>query len=229
MSDDWIFMVFQEEEGKQYQMKYAKVGEWDKWYEMERETVNVPNLSGNHLAFYNDDGEAFICDLSKLPKKVSDCKKINREDEYIYNPSMNKTDSTRFAYSQLNAANQEITMTVVKIEGDDFKYTDYPPLPCQSSKTVVGYGVDQFKDDTIIHSEVFQIDQDTSSSQLCYFDLATQKNTCQGWADQGIADFDGKYLLYHTFKATGLILRDMECYCKDKPEACPFDEYRDIH
>ncbi|HOB72590.1 MAG TPA: hypothetical protein PKM18_12475, partial [bacterium] len=127
---------------------------------------------------------------------------------------------------RLNLTNQEILMTVVKIEGDEFKYTDHPPLPCQSSKNVVGFGVNQFKDDTIVHSEVFQIDQDTRSKQLCYFDLKTQKNTCQNWADQGIADFEGnKYLLYHTFLATGLILRDMECYCKLEPEACPFDEY----
>ena len=224
ISDDWIFMVFQEEDGKQYQMKYAKVGEWDKWYEMERETVNVPNLSGDNLAFYNNEGKAYICDLSKLPKKVSDCKLINREGEYIYNPVTNKTDPTRFAYTKLTV-NQEIIMTVVKIEDSGFKYTD-STVPCQSKKEVTGYGVDQFKDDMIVHAEVFKVDQDKRSAQPCYYDVKTQKNTCQNWADQGIADFEGsKYLLYHTFKATGLILRNMECYCKLEPDACPFDEY----
>jgi hypothetical protein len=225
ISDKWVFMVFQEEDGKQYQMKYAKVGEWNKWYEMERETVNVPNLSGDNLAFYNNEGKAYICDLSKLPKKVSDCKLINREEEYIYNPVMNKTDPTRFAYTKLNSTEQNITMTIVKIENGEFKYTD-STLPCQSKKEVTGWGVHQFKDDMIVHAEVFKVDQDKRSAQLCYYDVKTQKNTCQNWADQGIADFEGsKYLLYHTFLATGLILRDVECYCNDKPEACPFDEY----
>lgn len=225
MSDKWVFMVFQEEDGKQYQMKYAKVGEWNKWYEMERETVNVPNLSGDNLAFYNNEGKAYICDLSKLPKKVSDCKLINREEEYIYNPVMNKTDPTRFAYTKLNSTEQNITMTIVKIENGEFKYTD-STLPCQSKKEVTGWGVHQFKDDMIVHAEVFKVDQDKRSAQLCYYDVKTQKNTCQNWADQGIADFEGsKYLLYHTFLATGLILRDVECYCNDKPEACPFDDY----
>ena len=187
--------------------------------------MNVPNLSGDNLAFYNNEGKAYICDLSKLPKKASDCKLINREGEYIYNPVMNKTDPTRFAYTKLNSTEQKITMTIVKIENGEFKYTD-STVPCQSKKEVTGWGVHQFKDDMVVHAEVFKVDQDKRSAQLCYYDVKTQKNTCQNWADQGIADFEGsKYLLYHTFLATGLILRNMECYCKDKPDACPFDEY----
>ena len=39
----------------------------------------------------------------------------------------------------------------------------------------------------------------------------------------GDAEFEGKWLLYQKLNSTPLILRDMECYCKEEG-VCPFEE-----
>ena len=39
----------------------------------------------------------------------------------------------------------------------------------------------------------------------------------------GDAEFEGKWLLYQKINSTPLILRNMECYCKEE-NICPFEE-----
>ena len=39
----------------------------------------------------------------------------------------------------------------------------------------------------------------------------------------GFAEFEDKWLLYQKKGSTPLILRDMECYCKEEG-VCPFEE-----
>ncbi|HRZ80353.1 MAG TPA: hypothetical protein P5044_10115, partial [bacterium] len=38
----------------------------------------------------------------------------------------------------------------------------------------------------------------------------------------GFSEFEGKWLLYQKINSTPLILRDMDCYCKEEG-VCPFE------
>ncbi|HSW60783.1 MAG TPA: hypothetical protein VLJ60_08290 [bacterium] len=223
-NEKWLALNFREKTYAPYKIIYADVNEW-KWHEFEIDYPEyAPDISGNNLVFNDDKGNAYICDLSKFPDKVSDCKLINREGEYIYNPVMNKTDPTRIAYATRNEIDQEIIIKVVKIEGEKLNYSEHK-LPYQPFGNIYKNSVDQFKDETIVHKIIVsKIDQNAITT-VCYFDLNTQKNLCQKstWPDGGIFDFDGKYLLCHT--NVYVILRDMECYCKEYPDQCLYDEY----
>ena len=39
----------------------------------------------------------------------------------------------------------------------------------------------------------------------------------------GFGEFEGEWLLYQKRSSTSLILRNMECYCKEE-NVCPFEE-----
>jgi len=39
----------------------------------------------------------------------------------------------------------------------------------------------------------------------------------------GFSEFEGKWFLYQRLNSTPLVLRDMDCYCKEEG-ICPFEE-----
>ncbi|HQB10645.1 MAG TPA: hypothetical protein PLW37_12335, partial [bacterium] len=71
---------------------------------------------------------------------------------------------------------------------------------------------------------------------LCYYRIDKKKKYCMKKMDNdetysdgttrfpyGYAEFEGKWLLYQKRSSTPLILRDMDCYCKEEG-VCPFEE-----
>ena len=72
--------------------------------------------------------------------------------------------------------------------------------------------------------------------RLCYYRIDKNKKYCmkkmekdESYSDgttifpYGYAEFEGRWLLYQKRNSTPLILRDMECYCKEEG-VCPFEE-----
>ncbi|HNW15709.1 MAG TPA: hypothetical protein PKM15_03320, partial [bacterium] len=107
-------------------------------------------------------------------------------------------------------------------EESGIKYAVNPVQQTESGTYVTI--VDSFSGDKVLYGELFSVSAETEDSKLCYYSIIKKEKYCQKKIgtkyNQIYGDFEGKYLIWQS-----LYLRDMECYCKLEPEACPFDEY----
>ncbi|HPV21340.1 MAG TPA: hypothetical protein PK102_06855, partial [bacterium] len=103
----------------------------------------------------------------------------------------------------------------------------------KNAYTLSPYG---FKGNLILYVEVTYNDNSGSGGRLCYYRLDKKKKYCMKKMENdavypdgttrypyGFSEFEGKWLLYQKINSTPLILRDMECYCKEEG-ICPFEE-----
>ena len=91
LSNKWVFLVLNETDGGPDLMLYAEIGLWQ-WTQIGEGIAYHPNIVGNKLAFYMDDFNGYVCDLSKTPKTLSECVKANREGEEIRHPVLDQSN-----------------------------------------------------------------------------------------------------------------------------------------
>jgi hypothetical protein len=229
LNDKWAFANISEPGSKK--MSYAKVGEW-KWTSLGEGLGWFPSLVGDKLSFTDDDVNGWICDLSKNPQKLSDCLKFNKEGEqteYLY---FDKEDENRFAYY----STFERKIVLAEKEDDSYKRTDIiTEFTEASSKNAFSLLPRMFRGNILLYEEV-TTDGNEYGGLLCYYRIDKKKKYCMKKMDNdetysdgttrfpyGYAEFEGKWLLYQKRSSTPLILRDMECYCKEEG-VCPFEE-----
>lgn len=231
LNDKWAFVNLRETKSSPYKMMYAKVGEW-KWTALGEGDGWFPSIVGNTLSFVDDDVNGWICDLTKSPQKLTDCLKFNEDGEqteYLY---FDKENETRLVF--YSTFDKKIVLA--EKDGETYKRTD---LIIEFTEATAKNGVSllprTFRENLLLYEEV-TTDGSFSGGLLCYYRLDKKKKYCMKKMDRdasyedgttmfpyGYAEFEGKWLLYQKRSSTPLILRDMECYCKEEG-VCPFEE-----
>ena len=229
LNEKWAFVNLVDSNGKR--MLYAKVGEW-KWTSLGNGVANHTSLVDNYLGIYDEEKNGYICDLSKNPKSFSDCMKINRENEKVSIIELNKDDPSEFVFN-LNG----VGITTAKIKDEkivDYQtiISDFTPETSDNAYTLSPY---QFRGNLLLYVEITYRDGVGSGGRLCYYRMDKHKKYCmkkmekdESYSDgttifpYGFSELEGKWLLYQKINSTPLILRDMECYCKEE-NICPFE------
>ncbi|MBP7433400.1 hypothetical protein KA996_07650, partial [bacterium] len=228
LNDKWAFANISEPGSKK--MSYAKVGEW-KWTSLGEGTGWEPGIVGNTLVLVDDNVNGWICDLTKTPKNLSECKKVNRDGEEVRGIRINQKNEKQFIY------NSNISKLVyLELKDALFSYkdliTDFTEATVKNKFSLAAL---QFKGDILLFEEITS-DGYYPGGLLCYYRIDKKKKYCMKKMDNdgsyddgttrfpyGFAEFENKWILYQKKGSTPLILRDMDCYCKEEG-VCPFEE-----
>ena len=230
LNDKWAFVNLQETENSPYKMMYAKVGEW-KWTELGEGFGWEPGIVGDTLVLVDDDINGWICDLSKSPRKITDCMKVNRDGEKVRGIRINKNDETKFVYNS-----NIMKLVSLELKDGSFIYNDLiTDFTAETEKNAYSLAALEYKDNILLFEEIVS-DSSSYGGLLCYYRTDKDKKYCMKKMEDditfddgttkfpyGFAEFEGKWLLYQKKGSTPLILRDMECYCKEE-SVCPFEE-----
>ena len=229
LNEKWAFVNLVEAGSKR--MMYAKVGEW-KWTSLGDGLGWFPSLVGDTLSFVDDNVNGWICDLSKRPQKLEECLKFNQEGEqteYLY---FDKENENRFVY--YDTFKRKIVF--VERTGDKFERKDLiTEFTEESVPQASSIPPRMLRGNLLLYEEITYKDGVGSGGRLCYYRLDKNKKYCmkkmeddKSYSDgstifpYGYAEFEGKWLLYQKRNSTPLILRDMDCYCKEEG-VCPFE------
>ena len=214
---------------------YARTGEW-KWttlaYGNPEGKAAELSISGDNAMFYHYGTDAsWLCDLSKSPKKVTDCKKVGREGELVGFPKFDKDNPNRIAYRPIADGIPGTRFVIMDISKDSWKVEkefDIPPTETKYLRTQLV----EFKSNIMLYREDYQMDASgyQVDGKLCYYRIDKEKSYCSKLIEgrktdygQGWSTFEGKYLFWQPAYRVGYILRDMECYCKEEG-VCPFED-----
>ncbi|HQM86124.1 MAG TPA: hypothetical protein PLD55_15700 [bacterium] len=238
MNDKWVFANIREE-NQSSRMMYAKVGDpssnstadsW-KWTVLGEGTLRYSELGGDYLGIYDEQKNGYICNLSKTPKSFTDCLKINRDGEKLSIVVFNKSNSNEFIYNSNGKG-----IVLAKLNQNKFEYidlvTDFTEETEENAYTLSPYS---FNGNIVVYAEITYKDDD-SGSRICYYRIDKKKKYCMKKMDKdesysdgttqfryGFSEFEGKWFLYQKLNSTPLILRDMDCYCKEEG-VCPLEE-----
>ena len=230
LNEKWAFVNLGEVGSKR--MMYAKVGEW-KWTSLGDGVANHTSLADDYLGIYDEDKNGYICDLSKNPRSFSDCMKINRENEKLSMIKFNLDDPSEFVFNLNGVGIAKAKIKDEKIVDYQMIISDFTSETADNAYTLSPY---QFKGNLILYVEITYRDGVGSGGRLCYYRMDKHKKYCmkkmekdESYSDgttifpYGFSELEGKWLLYQKINSTPLILRDMECYCKEE-NICPFEE-----
>ncbi|HPS30050.1 MAG TPA: hypothetical protein PLZ43_07335, partial [bacterium] len=231
LNDKWVFANIREP-NQSSRMSYAKVGEW-KWTVLGEGTLRMSNLSGDRFALFTDNLIGYVCDLDKSPKSFNDCYKVNQGEEGVRYLTLDKENSNRAVYSSTLGK-----IVLMEYKDGKWNYTDLITSYSDEVKDyAIGFIVNMVRGKTMLYEEAYQLSSSTGhyGDKLCYYNFNSQKKYCMKKMDKdkeyngipiypyGDAEFEGKWLLYQKLNSTPLILRDMDCYCKEE-RICPFEE-----
>jgi len=229
LNEKWAFVNLVDANGKR--MMYAKVGEWN-WTSLGNGLGWFPSLVGNTLSFVDDNVNGWICDLSKKPQKLEDCLKFNQDGEqteYLY---FDKENENRFVY--YDTFKRKIVL--VERNGDKFERKDLiTEFTEESASKAYSVPPRMLRGNLLLYEEI-TTDGAKYGGRLCYYRIDKNKKYCMNKMEDdktysdgttifpyGFSEFEDQMLLYQTRGSTSLILRNMECYCKEEG-VCPFEE-----
>ncbi|HRZ79625.1 MAG TPA: hypothetical protein P5044_06440, partial [bacterium] len=203
---------------------YASVNDWQ-WKKLGEGLIYYPHILDD-IAFFNYNNAIWACDLAKLPTDIATgCKKVSRDGEKASAPFPKRGNSSLVAYIGGSGLNK---FTIADLSKDPIEYTDLNIQPL--SPDLISYTSGQWDGDIIAFSELYQFSQVDVDYRMCYYSISKDKKVCfpnpspygnrMGYIFGGV---EGKYI---TYQPTGaLVLKDMECYCKEYPDQCLYDEY----
>ena len=240
ITDKWTLMVVNHLDGKNdpvgsanRSLIYAKTGEW-KWTTLAKGIQDgnggLLSISGDNALFYNDGTNAsWVCDLSKNPQKVTDCKKIDREGEVAGFPKFDRDNPNRIIYRSIKEGEAANKFVILDISKEPWKIEKEFDIP-YSESSHLSIWLTQVRSNVLLYREKYLLDSSgyEADGKLCFYRLDTEKTYCskliEGRKDytQGFASFEGKYLFWQPSLDFGYILRDMECYC-EKTGVCPYE------
>ena len=230
LNEKWAFVNLVDSNGKR--MLYAKIGEW-KWTSLGEGLGWKPSIVGDRLALYRDDFKGYICDLNKYPKNLDECYNVNNGEELRY-IVLNKEDSNKIVYSSVQGK-----IVLMEYKNGKWNYSDLITSfsdELSEKVNILGFIINMFRGNMLLYEEAFDmgIQSQIMANKLCYYNLKSKKSYCMKKMEDdseyngvptypyGDAEFEGKWLLYQKINSTPLILRDMECYCKEEG-VCPFE------
>jgi hypothetical protein len=193
-----------------------------------------PQIVNDKVVFHDIDGMAYYCDLSKTPKSVDDCVKINREGETIRFAVINENDETETAYE--SRLNSEVTITKITVSKEGKK--TYSVIENTFSETdhywvKYGYTPENYRDGFIFYTESYITNENGDwNGNHCFYNLAKKKRTCMNKLTDfsfktnpnlGFGEWEGKWIVYQFLQGSTQAVRDLDCYC-EKEGVCPFEQ-----
>ncbi len=201
---------------------YASVKDWN-WKKLGEGQIIYPHVE-NDKAIFNYNKNIWACDLTKSPVNIeTECRKVNRDGELASAPFPKKGNSDFIAYIGGAGLNK---LVIADLSKDPTEYTDLNVQP--QSPDLLLFSSGQWDGDIITFSEKYQFSEVDIDFRMCYYSISKEKKVCfpnpasskMGYIFGGV---EGKYI---TYQPTGaIILKDMECYCKEYPDKCLYDEY----
>ena len=231
LNEKWAFVnLVSDFEGKR--MLYAKIGEW-KWTSLGYGLGFDPGIVGDTLALVDEDVNGWICDLEKYPKSLSECRKVNRDDEWVMGIRINSENEREFVFNSnmLKIVHLELD------ENDEFVYKDLiTDFTEETWSHRYSLAPEQFRGNTVMYEEVTTNQYEEGGGRICYYRLDKEKRYCMNPMEDDktyedgstrfyalYAEFEGKWLAFQLRRGSVLMLRDMECYCLEEG-VCPFEE-----
>ena len=200
---------------------YASVKDW-KWTKLGEGVIYYPQIHED-TAFFAYNGNVWACDLTKSSTNIeTDCRKVNREGEKATSPAVKKGNKNLIIYTA-ESGYQQLYMADLSVE--DIVYTK---LDLEKSSDLISFSPGQWDGDILALDELYQYSEVDIDYRTCYYSISKNKKVCFPNSKGGrmgyiYAGVEGKYI---TYQPTGaLILKDMECYCKEYPDQCLYDEY----
>jgi len=233
LSEKWAVVNIEPKEGGGSSAMYAKVGTW-KWTKLMEGLSLFPQIVNDKVVFHDIDGMAYYCDLSKAPKSVDECVKINREGETIRFAVINENNETEVVYE--SRLNSEVTITKITVSKEGKK--TYSVIENTFSETdpywvKYGYTPENYRDGFIFYTESYITNENGDwNGNHCFYNLAKKKRTCmKKLADHpfktnpnlGFGEWEGKWIVYQFLQGSTQAVRDLDCYC-EKEGVCPFGE-----
>lgn len=188
------------------------------------------SIAGDNAMFAHiATNTSYICDLSKSPKSISDCKKISREGESAGFPRFDKNNPNRIIYRSIVESGPTNKMVIVDIAKDPWKIEKEFEIPSTES-AFLSIWLMEFQSNVVLYEENYVMDASgyQEDGKLCYYRIDKGKTYCskpiegQTSYGHGYATFENKYLFWQPMYKAGYILRDMDCYCKEEG-VCPFE------
>ena len=226
IGEEWILIQVKQKDTGEMKVLYSKADEWE-WHELDTPDNKVAegNIVGNKLSLTTFDKKIYVCDLSELPKSLSECSRIDRSGEEAYHPRLDEENPDRLVYYALG----RYELILVDMSTTPFTYIVLPFEP--SEEQCIGGYPEQFKGNLILYNDDYY---DTSSDKLdykgCFYRIDKKKGYCPtttydlyGRYDMGFNSFDGNYHLWKTPAGPFAVFRDLKCYC-EKEGVCPFEE-----
>ncbi len=230
MNEKWVYAIIQEKDESPYMMSYAKIGEW-KWTSLGNGVDYFVSFGGDYMGTNDQNGNGYICDLSKYPKSYGDCKKINREGESVDNIEFDQENHSTFVYrSRKSDSDQILVVAMIEKQGEniDFTYKEIPIDP--SSEDVYTFAPEGLSGDLIWYREMRSIpDSSNPDSRICYYKISEKKQFCsrhptgRNISNHGASILSGDYIAWQSLTGPNLSYRDLKCYCKLHPEICPLE------
>jgi len=231
LNDKWVFVNVQEPNQNSKAM-YAEIGKWE-WTTLNQGEGYAPVINGDNL-YVTDENNSYICDLSKNPQSLADCLRMNEDDERIGSLYFDKDNGDRVVFSRKHEGAYKIILG--EKDGDSYVrtdlITDFTEATAKYAYSLVPMAL---QGNLLLYEEVAVVNS-RASGLLCYYRIDKKKKYCMKKMDKdkiaedgtviypySYAEFEGKWLLYQKRSSTSLILRDMECYCKEEG-VCPFEE-----
>ncbi|HRZ78936.1 MAG TPA: hypothetical protein P5044_02910, partial [bacterium] len=189
------------------------------------------SISGNRAMFYHYGTNAsWVCDLSKNPKKITDCKRIGKENEVAGFPKFDLDNPDRIIYRPIAEGIPRNHFVIMNISKDPWTLEKEFDIPT-TEKNFINLQLAQVKSNVMLYKESYQMEASgyQTDGKLCYYRIDKEKVYCskpiegQTSYGHGFTSFEGKYLFWQPAYKAGYILRDMDCYCKEEG-ICPFEE-----
>lgn len=230
LNEKWAFVNLAQPGKKR--MLYARIGEW-KWTSLGYGLGYDPGIVGDTLVLIDADANGWICDLSKYPQSLSECRKVNRDGEWVPTIRINSENEREFVFNS-----NMLKIVHLKLdENGEFVYRDLiTDFTEETWAHRYSLAPEQFRGNTVMYEEVTMNQYEEGGGRICYYRIDKEKRYCMNpMEDDKIyedgstrfyalyAEFEGKWLLFQTREGHTLILRDMECYCLEEG-VCPFEE-----
>ena len=102
VGEKWILIQVEHMASGVRKVLYSKADEWE-WHELDTPDNKVAegNIVGDKLSLTTFDKKIYVCDLSELPKNLSECSRIDRSGEEAYHPRLDEENPDRLVYYAL--------------------------------------------------------------------------------------------------------------------------------
>jgi len=241
MTDKWTIMVVNHLDNEtdpvgrgNRSLVYAKTSEW-KWttlaYGNPDGKADELSISGNRAMFYHYGTNAsWVCDLSKGPKKITDCKRVGKENEVAGFPKFDMDNPDRIIYRPIAEGISYNHFVIMDISKDPWTLVKEFDIPT-TEKNFINLQLAQVRSNVMLYKENYQMEASgyQTDGKLCYYRIDKGKTYCskpiegQTSYGHGFTSFESRYLFWQPAYKAGYILRDMDCYCKEEG-ICPFEE-----
>jgi hypothetical protein len=221
---NFVLMNVENVDGKgEQEILYANVNDWE-IKKLGTGIILYPQIYDD-IAYFTVNNKVYACDLSLSPGNIeNDCRKITREGELTKSFAVNKQNPKKVIYTDRNSTHQ---LNIADLSGEEITYK---MLHLEKTPDLINFIPSQWDGDILVLEEFYVFSEGNHDFRICYYSISKERKVCfpnyypnnavMGYIYAGV---EGKYIFY---QPTGtIILRDMECYCKERPDLCLYDEY----